>query len=662
MQRTIFSLIVFILTVQSNLAVDITFDSLNSIYNSKYELSLKSSADTLGFTSNAELFKQKLLFDSSINSENFQEILEYVAQCQALRMYDLACSILNNSISLTQSNSISKGFFYFKKGDIKQSERKEVQALENYLKASLIFEQLSDMSGAAYTNLRIAMINFNGLNNAIAIRYADQSISKFNKFPSLKRNDSINLSFLYSIIGVANRRLGLYDSALINVDKSIAISRLLGDSLRIAMSNGNKAAVFVERGDLDLAEPLLLVDFNTSLENKVYISAFNAGVTLGDLYLQKEEQEKLISIFEKLNSLKDSLEFDIPPQSLQHYFNLASKFYNSLGKDSMANFYLSKVAQINRRIDSSQRANDFDRLQEKYLMEKEITKLELLQKTNELQSSHLKLRTTLLILIAFALIIVLWYVYVLRHKNRKIDKLNELLEVKVSERTTRLMEINKELDNYLYRASHDIRRPIRTLLGLNNVVKFTKDPDELKALFAMVYDTAMNMDEMLFKLQMAYELNNTHEIEHVAIYDLIADSLNGLERLIELKNAKIFVDKNEKAGSLMANNALLKIAIDNIVENALIYHNQEQPEVIITTDEGKYYFYIHIHDTGYGIDEAYQEKIFTSYFKISNKTQGSGLGLFLAHKAISFLAGEIMVESVINEGSKFTIKVPISPK
>lgn len=221
-------------------------------------------------------------------------------------------------------------------------------------------------------------------------------------------------------------------------------------------------------------------------------------------------------------------------------------------------------------------SNDVASLHERHLMEQEISKLDLLQSTNQLQASHLKLRTALLVIIAFALLVVLWYVFTLRIKNKKIDKLNEMLEAKVSERTARLMEINKELDTYLYRASHDIRRPIRTLLGLNNIAQLNADPEQMKQLFSKVHSTAMSMDKMLFKLQMAYELNNTHSIEKVDIEEVTKECINDMSLEIKDQNANIIVNISEKAKVVKANKALLRIALDNILENALIYQRAEK--------------------------------------------------------------------------------------
>ncbi len=344
------------------------------------------------------------------------------------------------------------------------------------------------------------------------------------------------------------------------------------------------------------------------------------------------------------------------------YFNVAADVAQLKGEKDKEIEYLRKYQEVDLIRDSIASANDITQLQEKYLLEKEVTKMELLQTTNQLQASHLRLRTSILILIALALIIVLWYVFILRQKNKKIDKLNELLEEKVSDRTSRLLEINKELDTYLYRASHDIRRPIRTLLGLNNVSKLNQSKEELEKLFDQVHFTALNMDKMLFKLQMAYDLNNEHKTEKVQLNSVLKDCLKDMALEIEAHNAKIDIVLPKNNVEINANTALLRIILDNIIENAILYQNHGNPEVKISIDAGKYYFYIHIKDNGYGIPTEYYKQVFEAYFKLSNKTQGSGLGLFLAFKAVTFLGGEIAIQSEINSGSQFTVKIPLSPK
>jgi len=651
-----------IISINESNAVN-TFDSLKSFYDTKLGFYANNPLSELAFNQKIDSVNDQLEKVSRLKSHNLFNILDFVAGTEKLGKHKVCKRILKRALLLTRPESVERSFVFFRIGIMNKYLSETIPALENFLKASLILEEEVDHFGLSHVYINISLINYESTNNEIALEYAELALNHLLEFGVESRSDSATLGLIYSVKGILNRRLENYEEAIQSIDKSIKINQAFGDSVRVAISKGNKAVIFYETGDYSAAEPLLRNDYLTSLENGVKSSAFNAGITLCNIYLKNNEQQKLDTLFSEISSMKENEDINFNNRQLLEFYKLAADVFENEENDSLSKDYLSKYILLDKKIDSIKKVNDIGRLQEKYLMEKEITKLELLQKTNELQASHLKLRTALLFIIGFAFLVVLWYVYVLRHKNRKIDRLNEMLEAKVSERTTRLLEINKELDNYLYRASHDIRRPIRTLLGLNNVVKFTDDPDELKMLFSKVHDTAMNMDEMLFKLQMAYELNNNHSLEAVEIKEVIANCINDQKRLIEYKDADVQVEVAEKARKLRANAALIKIAIDNILENALIYHNEDvKPEVEITTDIGKYFFYIHIQDKGYGIDENYQEKIFESYFKISNKTQGSGLGLFLAQRAISYLAGEITVESVINEGTKFTIKLPINPK
>jgi signal transduction histidine kinase len=371
--------------------------------------------------------------------------------------------------------------------------------------------------------------------------------------------------------------------------------------------------------------------------------------------------DSLLKTFERMQTIMENYPIT-NPKSRAEYLKVGARVNEINGDTAKANQYLKEYIEQDKIRDSINLSKDVARLHERHLMEQEISKMELLQNTNQLQASHLKLRTALLIIIAITLLVVLWYVFTLRSKNKKIDKLNEMLEAKVSERTARLMEINKELDTYLYRASHDIRRPIRTLLGLNNIAQINSDPEQMKQLFSKVHTTAMSMDKMLFKLQMAYELNSSHGIEKVKIDELITECLTDMSLEIKEHNANITVNIHEKAKSVQGNKALLRIALDNIIENALLYQRDEESKIELFTDVGNYFFYIHVKDNGFGIPEKYIADLFKPYFKISNKTQGSGLGLFLAHKAISFLAGEITVSSTVNEGTQLTLKIPINPK
>lgn len=650
-------LLLIFLFVSESASQDISLDSLYRYYQNQLQTKASNETSSLNLEKEIENVSSKTITSFSV----FQKQLELIAILEKYQQNELGIKLIAKLIPLTKSSAEFQAFLYSKLGQLYFKEDRVVESLECYLKASTLLEKLKAYSDLASVYNRIGRINMNGWNNDIGIEYADKGLEALEKAKEHNRLDSFSLLGLYEIKGIAYRRIHQFENALENIEHAVQLSTALNDSVRLALNNGNKATIYYEKGDYELAIPLLEKDFETSIKAGVYNSGMNALIYLCWIYLDTNNQDSVVKKFEIMQNIANQYPITNPKSKVE-YLKVGAKVAEIKGDTAKANQYLRDYIVQDQLRDSINLSNDVASLHERHLMEQEISKLELLQNTNQLQASHLKLRTALLIIIAVTLLVVLWYVFTLRNKNRKIDKLNEMLEAKVSERTARLLEINKELDTYLYRASHDIRRPIRTLLGLNNIAQINEDPKLMKELFGKVHSTAMSMDKMLFKLQMAYELNNSHDLEKVAIEELISECIEDMSLEIEQHNTTINVKINENAQSVKANKALLRIALDNIIENALLYQNEEQNEIEISTDVGNYYFYIHVKDNGDGIPEKYFEDLFKPYFKISTKTQGSGLGLFLAHRAISFLAGEITVNSTVNEGSQFTMKIPVSPK
>jgi len=656
-KAALLQIFVLFLTISLGLAQDVSFDSLNQYYKNEFKEWEKSNLDHESFVKKVENFSASEITEFS----QFQASLELIALLDKNKKNELGVQLVSKIIPKTKAVEEFQAFLYYKLAQFYYRLDQPVQSLECYLKSSSFIQKLNNPSFLAHVYYRIGIINLNGWNNAISIEYAEKGLNTIKKVKKFNRMDSISLLGLYEIKGIAYRRIKNLDEALFNINKAVDLSKSLKDSVRIALNNGNKATIHYEKGDYDLAIPLLQKDFETSINAKVYNSGMNALIYLSWIYLEMENYDSLFATFRRMKEIEKNYPVT-NPKTKAEFLKVGAKVAELKGDTAIANQYLRDYIKQDLIRDSINLSNDVASLHERHLMEQEISKLELLQNTNQLQASHLKLRTALLIIIALALLVVLWYVFMLRNKNKKIDKLNEMLEAKVSERTARLMEINKELDTYLYRASHDIRRPIRTLLGLNNIAQINSDPEQMKQLFSKVHSTAMSMDKMLFKLQMAYELNNTHGIEKVDLEELTSECIKDMSMEIAEQNANITVKINKNAKTVQANKALLRIALDNILENALLYQSEEKNEIEIFTDEGNYFFYIHVKDNGFGIPEKYFDNLFKPYFKISNKTQGSGLGLFLAHKAISFLAGEISVSSTVNQGAQFTIKIPVNPK
>ena len=104
----------------------------------------------------------------------------------------------------------------------------------------------------------------------------------------------------------------------------------------------------------------------------------------------------------------------------------------------------------------------------------------------------------------------------------------------------------------------------------------------------------------------------------------------------------------------------LKIILSNLVGNAMKYQDQKKTDktVFILAKQQKSEWQISIRDNGIGIEPAYKDKIFTMFFRASEKSSGSGLGLYIVQETALKLGGAVSVESEPGVGSVFTVTFP----
>ncbi len=106
----------------------------------------------------------------------------------------------------------------------------------------------------------------------------------------------------------------------------------------------------------------------------------------------------------------------------------------------------------------------------------------------------------------------------------------------------------------------------------------------------------------------------------------------------------------------------LTLAVNNLVDNAVKY-NKDNGKVVVHLDADHKYFYLTVEDTGVGIPEDAREHIFERFYRVdkarSRDTGGTGLGLAIAKSIITMHHGIIRLESVLGEGTKFMIRIPI---
>jgi signal transduction histidine kinase len=217
-----------------------------------------------------------------------------------------------------------------------------------------------------------------------------------------------------------------------------------------------------------------------------------------------------------------------------------------------------------------------------------------------------------------------------------------------------------ELDSFFYRISHDLKGPITSLMSLNYVAKLeVKDQTALK--FIDDYEKQANrlntiLDGLINLTKMSFNEDSKQEIDfEKIIYDCIA-SYKFLSNY-ELVEFKIDVEPTIK---YEAEWALVNTIIQNLIENGIKYARVEDnnPYIAIKVAEMDGNIVVEASDNGIGMDEETVSKIFSMFFRVNRKIEGTGLGLHILKRAAERLNGEVSVASKLGEGSTFGITLP----
>lgn len=258
-------------------------------------------------------------------------------------------------------------------------------------------------------------------------------------------------------------------------------------------------------------------------------------------------------------------------------------------------------------------------------------------------------------------------VYFLISRNRESEQSlrdNEQHSIKIaneiSEKNVQLAKTNEELDRFVYSASHDMRAPLSSLLGLINLSEKATSAEELKTYLEFMKGRIQTMDGFIREIT-DYSRNSRTELEFesVQLNEIIREAINNLSYIDINRKIKIDIDASCNQ-CINTDTTRFKIIINNLLSNAYRYHNynQESPFIRFTAERKDGFVFITVRDNGWGISEEHQKKIFDMFYRASEISAGSGLGLYIVKEALEKLGGAITVDSSPGVGSAFTFSIP----
>jgi signal transduction histidine kinase len=244
----------------------------------------------------------------------------------------------------------------------------------------------------------------------------------------------------------------------------------------------------------------------------------------------------------------------------------------------------------------------------------------------------------------------LWKIeFKLTEQKKELEKTN-----------SQLIKTNSELDRFVYSLSHDISAPLKSIKGLVNLNRIENSPEHSELYLGKI-DTSINRLELFIAEVLDYSRTNRKELKNEEIHlapfvDEIIDDFKYMENIEPIK-FELNLGKNE----VVSDRFLLKVILGNLISNAIKYQKNNpthKPFIKITSKEEDHMTKIQIEDNGEGIAPQSKDKIFEMFYRGSNTSTGSGLGLYILKEAIEKLKGKIEMSSELGKGSVFTISLP----
>lgn len=535
--------------------------------------------------------------------------------------------------------------------------------------------------GTALNN--IGLVYFKLRNYEQALQYYLRSLSIKNEL-----NDATDMDKILINVGLCYDQLKQSREALVSFNKALAIcGNTCSELVKKDAYYGIGVAYFNLR-DFDNAQKNLKASLMISktLNDKQYW--IDNLMFLSKIETERKNYPASLSYLNEAKQFEKESEY---AESLIEYYAELARVYKLISDFENASLYQSKYIQLKDSIYSSQLIKNLARIQNTYEQRENIKTISekdrILQLQNELiQRQQIQyIFIVIVTILATGLALVLIWANrrqrihnaalndaqrVITEQNEKLMKTNEYLDHQVAEKTQdlfmtneALLQVNNELDNFIYRTSHDIRGPLVTLKGVCNValldVKDEVALDYLKKLDA----TSTKLNIILTRLLIVNKIN---------LWELEASPINWFEIIKQIVDTEkingippnmVFEYDIDPNAQIISDRFLLMLVVENLIDNAIKFHN-DSPRVvpfvkIKVQQQAGNQVKLSVIDNGIGVNPTDKDQIFHLFTRASDRSATGGIGLYLSKMAADRLGGKVVLADTSPGGSEFHLILPV---
>lgn len=418
--------------------------------------------------------------------------------------------------------------------------------------------------------------------------------------------------------------------------------------------------------------------YGTVISNLIANSGYLSGKASTEVEKEAEEisnayQGRVMIIDQNLNIVKDTYEMEtgntlISTEVIQCFSNKDAFFSNEIGD------YIQLTMPITDQ--------STDTTLGVVLITYSTKNLHLLEES-------INYRTILLILaIAICVLLIsMLYSYIVSKPLQKVtDSIDNItkgetdvtMELKTYSELLKISESFNQMIGYIHEqdvarkdfvsnVSHELKTPLASMKVLSDSLLSQEGiPEELYREFLVdITEEIERMTQIINDLLSMVKLDKNSakmQVDTVNVNELLEKLLKRLRPIAQKRNIELTLESFRPVVAEI-DQVKISIALNNLIENAIKY-NYDNGWVTVTLNADHKFFYVKIQDSGVGIPEDVQDKVFERFYRVdkarSRETGGSGLGLALTRSAILLHRGSIKLYSKEKEGTTFTIRIPLN--
>ncbi len=351
-----------------------------------------------------------------------------------------------------------------------------------------------------------------------------------------------------------------------------------------------------------------------------------------------------------------------------HVLDLKVRAYERLSDKTRLIESLEAKNELQKKRLKFYQNNQQDFLDIRLALSQKEQELAQLQQENEISDLRIRNQGYQLLLVLSLLSLAISsvaYLYINRRKRLQyatsLEKEVELKTRSLNKLNQDLSQKNEELRQFNYMVAHDLKEPIRSIVGFTKLLRLkTQDQKELQTYTGIIEKSGMQLSNLVADIQM-YQSSESDEETAVStpLKDVVEEVKSTLSTFISERNAAV---SYHNLPTVTLQRSMMFIVFQNLIENGIKYNESNTPAISIWSEKVGAEYHIYVKDNGIGIDDDYHDMVFQMFQRLHTRSEyaGSGIGLSTTKKILRKMGAQIRIlDSVVGQGTTFEIVLPV---